>query len=62
MPDPVALPAERDEVSLGIIAQFAARGEMVDLKLVWRSTVLAAPAVALEHAATQATIRVRLKP
>ena len=36
--------------------------EMVDLKIVCRSAVLAAPSVALEHLAAQATIRFRLKP
>lgn len=62
MPGPVALPAKRDEVSLSIIAQFAARREMVDLKVICRSTVLAAPAVAPKYLAAQPTIRFWIKP
>ena len=62
MPRSVTPCAEPNEVSLGIVAQFAARCVMVNLKIVCRSAVPAAPSLALEHLATELSIRFRLKP
>lgn len=62
MPGTMTFCAERDEVSLSIVTQLAARGEMVDLKLVCGSAVLTAPAVALENFAAQPAIGFQLKP
>jgi hypothetical protein len=53
---------EANEVLVGVVTQFAARREMVDLKTICGSAVLAAPSVALEHLAAQASIGFRLKP
>ena len=58
----VAACAECDQVLLGIVAQLAARGEMVDLESVGCSAVLAAPSIAFEHLPAQPTICLRLKP
>jgi hypothetical protein len=62
MPGSVALRAERNEIFVGVVAQFAARREVVNLKIFRSSTALAAPAVALEHLAAQPSIGFRLKP
>lgn len=61
MPHLVASSAERDEIPVGIVAQLAARGEMVDLKIVGCSAVLTSPAVALEHLPAQLMISFMLK-
>ena len=62
MPHLVASSAERDEISVGIVAQLAPRRDVMDLKLVCGSAVLAAPAVALEHLPAQPAICLRVKP
>ena len=62
MPGTMTFCAERDEIFFRVIAQYAARGEVVNLKIVGGSAVLTAPAVALEHLAAQLTIGFRLKP
>jgi hypothetical protein len=58
----VTVRAERNEVFVGVVAQFAARREVVNLKIFRSSTALAAPSVAPEHLAAQPTVRFRLKP
>ena len=62
MSRPMTRCAQRDEILFGVVSQLAARTDVVDLKIVSCSAVLAAPSVALKHMVTQSTIRFRLKP
>lgn len=58
----VARRTERNEILFGIVSQFASEPEVMHLKLVRCSTILAMPAVAIEHPAAKLAIRFRLKP
>ncbi len=54
--------AEGNQVGLGIVAQSAPGVDVVDLKIGHPATVLAAPAVSLQHLLVQLTIGLRVEP
>ena len=54
--------AERNEILFGVIPQPAAWTEVVDLKILRRAAVLAAPPIAREHRAGELAVRFRFKP
>jgi len=54
--------AQRNEILFHIIPQPAARAEVVDLKILCRAAVLAAPPIAREHRAGELAIGLGFKP
>ena len=54
--------AERNEILFGIIPQPAARAEVMDLKILRRAAVLAAPRVACENLARKLAVNLGFKP
>jgi len=58
----VAARAERDEILLGVISQSATRAEVVDLKILRYSAILASPPIAREHRAGKLAIGLGIKP
>ena len=60
----VAISAERDQIFICIVTQSASRANVVDLETIRTATVLASPAVALQHFGAEFAIRIRvqLKP
>jgi hypothetical protein len=62
MSSSVTAGAERNEIFFGIVSQAAARTDVVHLKVLSSSAVLASPLVACEHLADELTIRVGFKP
>ena len=62
MPSSVTARAERDEILLGVIPQSAARAEVVNLKILCYSAILAAPPIAREHRAGELAIGLGFKP
>ena len=53
---------QRDEILFGIVSQSAARAEGVDLKILRRAAILAAPSIAHEHRAGALPIGFGFKP
>ncbi len=58
----VTVRAERNEIFLGIVAQPAARADVMNLQILRSAAILASPSVAREHLARELAIRVRFKP
>ena len=57
MQDLVAVPTKRDEVGLRVVTESASPSHVVNVKVPERSTLLAAPTVALQNDATQLRIK-----
>jgi hypothetical protein len=58
----VAISAERDQIFICIVTQSASRASVVDLETIRTATVLASPAVALQHFGAEFAIRIRVQP
>jgi hypothetical protein len=58
----VAARAQRNEIPFGIIPHPAARADMVHLKVLRSPAILASPAVARQHFASELAIGVEFKP
>jgi len=58
----VAARAERNKILFDIVSQSATRAEVVDLKILCRAAVLAAPPIAREHRAGELAIGLGFKP
>jgi len=58
----VTIRAQGDEILFRIISQPAARAEVVNLKILRRAAILAAPSIAREHLPGELAVRVGLKP
>jgi hypothetical protein len=58
----VTVRAERNEILFGIVSQPAAWAEVMDLKILCRAAILAAPTIAREHLAGELAVSFGLKP
>ena len=58
----VASGAEGDQILLRIVSQLAARIDVVNLELGKTPTVLAAPAITLQHPKVELLVSLRLEP
>jgi hypothetical protein len=58
----VAISAERDQISVCVITQSAARANVVDLEMIGSPAVLASPAITLQHFDTEFAIRIWTQP
>ena len=54
----VAISAERDQIFVSVITQPASEANVMDLKIIGATTVLASPAVTLQHFDTEFAIRI----
>jgi len=58
----VAISAERDQVFVSVVTQSASRANVVDLEVIRSPTVLASPAVTLQHFGAEFAIRIWVEP
>ncbi len=58
----VAACAQRNEIPFGIIPHPAARAEVVHVEVLRSAAILASPAVARQHFASELAVRVGVKP
>ena len=57
----VAISAKRDEIFACVVTQLAPGANVVDLKTIRTTTVLASPAITLEDIGTKFAIRIRVQ-
>ena len=58
----VAISTERDQIFVCVITQPAPRANVVDLKTIGATAVLASPAVTLQHFGAEFAIRIWVEP